>query len=65
MKAKKRTLIYPVKWRDFYILWVWKITFIWITKSEHSNPNNYFETWNAEFAKALIFQLWNRYRTRI
>lgn len=55
MKKKKRPLIFTSHWRDFYILWIWKIAFIWITKADHTNPNKYFEIWNASFAKAIIF----------
>lgn len=55
MSKRKRPFIFTVKWRDFYILWIWKIAFIWITKAEHTNPSKFFETWNAEFGKALIF----------
>lgn len=40
MKDRKRPLIFKVKWKDFYILWVWKIALIWITKAEHTNPKN-------------------------
>lgn len=52
---KKRPIIFPVKWRDFYILWVWKIAFIWITKAEHSKPKRFFEIWKKKYAVALIF----------
>lgn len=51
---KKRPFIFTVKWRDFYILWIWKIAFIWITKAEHTDPNKYIEFWNADFGKALV-----------
>jgi hypothetical protein len=55
MKDRKRPLIFKVKWKDFYILWVWKIALIWITKAEHTNPKKHIEIWNGEFARALVF----------
>ena len=30
MIDRKHPFIFKVKWRDFYILWVWKFAFIWI-----------------------------------
>lgn len=52
---KGRPFWLPVKWRDFYILWIWKIALIWIVKAEHSNPNSFFEIWKNKSAIALIF----------
>ena len=33
MIDRKHPFIFKVKWRDFYILWVWKFALIWITKA--------------------------------
>lgn len=51
----KRPLIFATKWRDFYILWIWKIAFIWITKAEHNHPGQFMEVWHAKYAVAWIF----------
>lgn len=55
MNKRKHPLVFTVKWRDFYILWIWKFAFIWITKAEHKNTNSFIEFWNAKYAKALVF----------
>lgn len=50
----KRPLIYCSRVRDYYFVWIWKISLIWITNAEHTNPNKFFENWNGK-AKAIIF----------
>ena len=54
-KKKKYPFIFTLKWRDFYILFIWKISFIWITKAEHNEQKLLFEIWRAKGARALIF----------
>lgn len=51
----RKPLIYATKWRDFYIFWIWKVAFIWITKAEHTHPEKAIEIWNPDHAVALIF----------
>lgn len=50
----RQRLVNAVKWKDFYILRIWKIAFVWITKAEHTHPEKYIEVWNSNHAIALI-----------
>lgn len=48
--------IFATKWKkDFYMLRIWKIAFLWITNAEHTNRNRFFEIWRAKKSRALIF----------
>lgn len=41
--------------KDFYIMRIWRIYLIWVAYAEHTYPDNYFEIWQSEGIRVLVF----------
>lgn len=41
--------------KDFYIMRIWRIYLIWVAYAERTYPDDYFEIWEAEGIRVLVF----------